>query len=135
MKRQRFTAHLELGHKGSAVIVPFDPAAVWDVPAARLPHPRYRTGHLVKGTLNRVAFDGFIGHRWGRFFILVEDDVQRAAGISPGDLVDVDIRPVTPPVDTRLASSPPGPRGRAAPGRATARTPSTGARRRGRKAR
>ena len=92
-----FTAKLELGHKGCAVIVPFDPGVAWGTRPVRIPHPRYRTGHLVKGTIDGVAFDGFIGYRWGRFFILVDEDVRRAAGAEPGDEVDVVIEPHAPP--------------------------------------
>jgi hypothetical protein len=102
MKRRRFETELELGHKGvSAIIVPFDPGDIWGTRAVSIPHPRYRTGHLVKGAINGIAFEGWIGFRWGRFFIIVDEELQRAAGASPGDMVKVAIEPRAPPRDTR----------------------------------
>jgi hypothetical protein len=36
-KMQKFEAMLDDGHKGAAVIVPFDPGGVWDVTPAECP--------------------------------------------------------------------------------------------------
>jgi hypothetical protein len=95
MKKQKFRAELLTGHKGAAVIVPFDPEKVWGAKPRQVASPAYgkRPGHLVKGTINGHAFEGWIGCRWGRFFILVDEEIQEAAGVSVGDTVDVAVEP------------------------------------------
>jgi hypothetical protein len=93
MKKQKFKAELLTGHKGAAVIVPFDPEEVWGAPPRQVVSKVYgkRPGHVVKGSLNGHPFEGWIGHRWGRFFILVDVELQEAAGLSVGDMVDVSV--------------------------------------------
>src|SRR5262245_64074301 len=88
---QRFRAEIELGHKGSAVIVPFDPEKVWGIAPVKV--LRQSMGHFVSGSMNGVAFEGFIGHRWGRFFVMVDDAMQKATGTKPGDSLDVVVSP------------------------------------------
>lgn len=62
MKKARFKAVLIEGHKGvTAVIVPFDPQAVWKLDPT--PLDARREGWLVKGTLNGAPFEGWIGKR------------------------------------------------------------------------
>src|SRR6185369_13465627 len=92
-RKQKFRTQLELGHKGSAVIVPPDLVEALGTSAVRTGHPRYRTGHLVKGKIGGQAFDGFIGMRWGRHFILVDEEMQERAGVAPGDEVEVVFEP------------------------------------------
>ena len=92
MKKQRFESELELGHKGSAVIVPFDPAELWKTTPEPVPAP-WKLGHLVKGSINKRRFEGWIGKRWGRFFIIIDEELQTSAGIAPGDTVQVEIEP------------------------------------------
>src|SRR5438874_1185874 len=85
MKRARFTGELVEGHRGvRAVIVPFDPEEVWRVKPHRLAGRRH--GWLVKGKLNGKAFDGYIGERWGNFFITVTEG-------EAGDPVAVELQP------------------------------------------
>ncbi len=95
LERRRFEAMLESGHKGAALIVPFDPGEVWRSKPVTVSSPVYgkRPGHLVTGTLNRRPFEGWIGHRWGRFFILVDETLRRSVGISIGDRVEVVVEP------------------------------------------
>jgi hypothetical protein len=63
MSKARFDAELFEGHKGlTAVLVPFDPEDIWQLKPVKL-DPR-RDGWLVKGTVNRTRFDGYIGYRW-----------------------------------------------------------------------
>ena len=64
-KQQRFKAEILTGHKGDAVVVPFNPARVWDAKAAEVPRP-WRVGYLVLGTLNGCPFEGWIGGRLRR---------------------------------------------------------------------
>jgi predicted DNA-binding protein (MmcQ/YjbR family) len=94
-KRRRFESVLESGHKGAAVIVPFDPREVWGREPVEIATPVYAKalGHPVRGTIAGVPFEGWIGRRWGRFFILVDEDLRRRAGISPGDRVPVSVAP------------------------------------------
>jgi|HubBroStandDraft_5_1064220.scaffolds.fasta_scaffold150360_1 hypothetical protein len=92
MGPQRFTSELIEGHKGVVVvIVPFDPEDVWQQKPVRLAERRH--GWLVKGTVNRVAFDGYVGERWGRFFVMLEERLRKAAGVGVGDEVRVVLTP------------------------------------------
>jgi hypothetical protein len=94
MSRARFTTALIEGHKGvTVVIVPFDPEQVWSQKPVRL-DPR-RDGWLVKGTVNRVPFHGYIGHRWGRFFIIIDPELREAARVSVGDALCLAVEPTT----------------------------------------
>jgi len=94
-KRRRFESVLESGHKGAAVVVPFDPGQIWGREPVEIATPVYgkALGHPVRGTIAGVAFEGWIGRRWGRFFILVDEDLRRRAGISTGSPVTVSIAP------------------------------------------
>jgi Domain of unknown function (DUF1905) len=92
MKSRSFHAEILDGHKGAAVIVPFDPAAEWGSTPAAVPAP-WKLGHLVRGTLAGQRFDGWIGKRWGRHFLLVDEALQRQAGITIGDVVIVSLSP------------------------------------------
>jgi hypothetical protein len=91
MKAQRFNAEILEGHKGAAVIVPFDPAKVWATPPAPVPAP-WKTGHPVQGTMNGTPFEGWIGKRWGRFFILVDAALQKRMHARVGDVVAVAVQ-------------------------------------------
>jgi hypothetical protein len=90
----RFEAELVEGHKGvTVVIVPFDPEVQWHQKPVKL-DPR-RAGWLVKGTLQGVRFEGYIGERWGRRFVIVEPELRDAAGVSVGDELTVVLEPTT----------------------------------------
>jgi hypothetical protein len=94
MRSQRFTAELIEGHKGVVVvIVPFDPEAVWRRKPVRLAGRRH--GWPVKGTVNRAPFEGYVGERWGRFFVMIDEGLRRAAGARVGDEVSVVVAPST----------------------------------------
>jgi len=95
MKKQRFEAELVTGHKGAAVLVPFDPERVWGLPPGQVVSKVYgrRPGHLVQGTLNGRPFDGWIGNRRGKFFILVDEELREAARVRVGDIVKVEVAP------------------------------------------
>jgi hypothetical protein len=91
MQAQRFRTELEMGHKGCAVIVPFDPEKLWGAAPTKVLGESM--GHFVEGTMNGAPFQGWIGHRWGRFFILVDDALAKAAAAKPGDRIDVVVSP------------------------------------------
>jgi hypothetical protein len=94
MSKERFDAELFEGHKGvTAVIVPFDPEAVWSRKPVKL--DARRDGWLVRGTVNRVRFDGYIGYRWGRFFIMVDPELRAAAKVEVGDVLSFVVEPTT----------------------------------------
>ena len=95
-KGKRFQAEVIEGHKGVvAVIVPFDPEDVLGHKPVRLAGRRH--GWLIEGSVSRVAFAGYVGERWGRFFVMLDDGVRRAAGIEVGDTVSVVVRPSASP--------------------------------------
>ena len=88
----QFEAELIEGHKGvTVVIVPFDPEEGWSQKPVRLDSRRH--GWLITGTANRVRFDGYIGERWGRFFIIIDLKLRVAAGVSVGDTLKMNIEP------------------------------------------
>ena len=90
--KTEFVAELIEGHKGvTVVIVPFDPEEGWSQKPVRLDSRRH--GWLVTGTVNRMPFEGYIGERWGRFFIVIEPDLRKAAGVSVGDQLKMIVRP------------------------------------------
>jgi hypothetical protein len=94
MSKERFEAELFTGHKGvTAVIVPFDPGDVWQLKPVKL-DPR-RDGWLVKGTVNRTRFDGYIGYRWGRYFIIIDPELRSAAKVAVGDTLSLVIEPTS----------------------------------------
>jgi hypothetical protein len=95
-RKAKFTAELFEGHGGvHAVLVPFDPEAVWDVTA--VPLDDRREGWLVKGTVNGAPFHGWIGYRWKRHFVILDAALRRAAKAKVGDTVSVVIEPTTSP--------------------------------------
>jgi hypothetical protein len=88
----KFETQLVEGHKGVTVaIVPFDPEVLFGQPPVRL-DPR-RDGWLITGTANGKKFDGYIGNRWGNFFIIVDADLRAAAKLSVGDPIFFAIAP------------------------------------------
>ena len=94
MSKTLFEAELIQGHKGvTVVIVPFDPEQEWSRKPVRL-DPR-RDGWLISGTANGVKFDGYIGQRWGRFFIIIDSELRETAGVSVGDRMIMSVQPTT----------------------------------------
>ena len=94
MSKVGFTAELVEGHKGvTVVIVPFDPREVWGVEPVAL--DERREGWLVSGTVNGAKLDGWIGFRWGRYFIMIDPALRGVAKASVGDTLDVVVRPTT----------------------------------------
>ncbi|HXD33261.1 MAG TPA: DUF1905 domain-containing protein [Pyrinomonadaceae bacterium] len=90
MKLTKFKAEILPGHKGDAVEVPFNPMEAWGMQ----PRPiwRGRKGYPVSGTLNRVPFEeSFIVPRSKKFFLIIDKDMQRAAGVNAGDSVSVSV--------------------------------------------
>jgi hypothetical protein len=90
--KERFEAELIEGHKGvTVVIVPFDPEKKWSCKPVRLDSRRH--GWLIAGVASGVRFDGYVGERWGRFFIIIECTVREAAEVSVGDRLTMVVEP------------------------------------------
>lgn len=89
MKKKKFKAELQGGHKDNAVEVPFDPAETWGI--AAVPLWRGRRGHPVQATLNGVSFETFIVPRQQTFFMLVDKDIKKQAGVAAGDVVELTV--------------------------------------------
>jgi hypothetical protein len=86
MPIKTFKAELIEGHKGVvAVLVPFNPEELWKQKPVKLAGRRH--GWLVKGSIDGEPFDGYIGLRWDRFFIMVDTRLK------PGAMVTVKLQP------------------------------------------
>jgi hypothetical protein len=96
MRKRSFKAAVPMGHKGPAIVYPFDPAEVLG------PRPR----QFVRGTLNGAAFEGEIGCRRRVHYTCVPADLLAAAKVTPGDVADVTIEPREPSPE-ELAERPP----------------------------
>ena len=77
----------------TVVIVPFDPEARWSCKPTRLAGRRH--GWPVSAELNGVAFDGYIGERWDRFFVIIDHALGDAAHAAVGRTVSIVIWPAT----------------------------------------
>lgn len=82
-KAVRLKLTLHEGHKGVALVFPFDPGTKWGK----------RARHFVEGTLNGVRFNGEIGFRRRVFYTLLDDELMAAAGLAAGDEADVTVAP------------------------------------------
>jgi hypothetical protein len=93
VKRKKFKAELLSGHKENAVEVPFDPSDEWKI------HPqalwRGRRGHQVHAKINGVSFESSIVPRQKKFYLLIDAESAAAAGVAEGDLVGVELRPLS----------------------------------------
>lgn len=79
MPVKTFKAEVIEGHKGVvAVLVPFNPEELWKQKPVRLAGRRH--GWLVKGKIAEHPFDGYIGLRWDRFFVMVDADLKAKVG-------------------------------------------------------
>ena len=93
-KMAKFKAEILMGHKGAAVIVPFDPEEVWGLAPKKVSDiPGGKQGFLVRGTLAGTKFEGWIGTRWGRRFVLTDEELLAKAGVKVGDVVELVLEP------------------------------------------
>ncbi len=93
MKTLRFEAEIFMGHKNVvALIVPFSPERVWGTKpvgvAANFSKSKV-PAHLVAGTIDGTPFEGWIGKRRGRYFMVVDQALRARAGVAVGDVVEV----------------------------------------------
>jgi hypothetical protein len=57
-----------------------------------------RIGHGVdRGVtgMGKARFEGYIGYRWGRFFIIIEPALRSAAKVAVGDTLNMVVEPTT----------------------------------------
>jgi len=88
----QFEAELIEGHKAvTVVLVPFNPEESWSRKPVRLAGRRH--GWLITGTANGVKFDGYIGERWNRFFIIIDGGLRDAARVKIGDKLRLTVVP------------------------------------------
>jgi hypothetical protein len=94
MDETRFEAERVEGHKGvTVVIVPFDPEAQWSRKPVRLAGRRH--GWPVSASINGVPFDGYVGERWGRFFVIIDHELHDIAHVSIGQKVSIVVTPAS----------------------------------------
>ena len=94
MEPTRFEAELIEGHKGvTVVIVPFDPETRWSSKPTRLAGRCH--GWPVSAEINGVPFDGYVGERWDRFFLIIDHALGDAAHAAVGQTVSIVISPAT----------------------------------------
>jgi hypothetical protein len=96
-KGVRFAAELYQGHDATcAVHVPFDPREVWDAPPAEIVIGRKKTprkAHLVKGTVNGIAFESAIWLYFRNFVMIIDPEVRKRAKAKPGDMLEIVVEP------------------------------------------
>jgi hypothetical protein len=94
MNKVQFEAELIEGHKKvTVVLVPFDPEEKWSLKPVRLEGRRH--GWLIVGSANGVGFDGYIGERWNRFFIIIDSSLREAADVVVGDTLKMSVEPTS----------------------------------------
>ena len=91
MKKKKFKAEVLSGHKEDAVEVPFDPAKEWGIPAG--PLWRGRRGHFVNARVNGFAFESAIVSRQKKFYLLIDAQAKKSAGVSEQAMVQVAVEP------------------------------------------
>ena len=82
-----------MGHKGPAIVWPFDPKTVFGK----------RLRHFVAGTINDKAFSGEIGFRRRVHYTLLDDELMKAAGVTPDDIVRLVVK-AREPTEADLAT-------------------------------
>jgi len=87
-----FTAELYAGHSDCAVIVPFDPAALWKTKPRRIGYRKYE-GHAVRGRIAGQPFESWIWLYFHEWRMVIADEVLAAAGVAPGDSVKLAVEP------------------------------------------
>jgi len=78
---QTFTADVVSGQRAPSVVVPFDPERTWGL--APTPQPFFDgevPGWPVKGLFGGHRFQGAIGRRWGKHFLLLPEGTEATLG-------------------------------------------------------
>jgi len=98
--KKSFTGELLSGHKQDALEVPFDPAMEWNIQ----PQPlwRGRRGFPVQARIKGFKFDSSIVPRQRRFFLLIDPDVVKSAGLVRGRLIKITVEPAVDVARTKM---------------------------------
>ena len=94
MKLRKFKAEVLAGQNVRAVEVPFDPEIEWGVPPQKLGQDKQ--GHPVIARIKGIFFASNIVPKQEKFYLLIDADSERAAGIAAGDIVEVSVRRENP---------------------------------------
>jgi hypothetical protein len=120
---KKFTATIDVGHDDVHYVeVPFHPKDEWQLEPVKIPRPkdpRGGKGWLVSGTIEGVKFEGHIGHRYGRTYLILDETLRKLAGVSAGDNVTIAVKPLA--AATEATSKPARPKVRRAKTKASAR--------------
>ena len=95
MKSVRFKGIVLGGHKDNAVEFPHNPEELWGIPARPL-WPG-RRGHHVRVKLNDVTSDSCIVPRLKKYWLVIDGDLKKDAGVSEGDSISVVVEPLAAP--------------------------------------
>jgi len=89
--KKKFTGELLSGHKQDAIEVPFDPSSVWQIE----PQPlwRGRRGFRVTARIKDCTFESSIVPRQRNFYLLVDPEVVKSAGLVVGESFQVAVEP------------------------------------------
>jgi hypothetical protein len=61
---------------------------------ATLPEPLLPSKSAIcRESANGVGFDGYIGERWNRFFIIIDSSLRDAANVVVGDTLKMSVEP------------------------------------------
>lgn len=90
-KKKKFKAEVLSGHKEDAVEVPVDPDKEWGIAAK--PLWRERRGHLVNATVNGFSFESSIVPRQKKFYLPIDAEAKKSAGVSAGAVAQVALEP------------------------------------------
>jgi hypothetical protein len=91
VKKRTFKAEGLTGHKENAVEVPFDPVKEWGILSK--PLWRGRRGHSVSAIINGYSFETAIVPRQKKFYLLIDAEAGKAAGVLAGTVVRVEVKP------------------------------------------
>jgi hypothetical protein len=95
---KRFTAELYEGHSDCAVLVPFDPVAIWNTTPRRIGYQKHM-GHAVagkvaaSGTAKAEPFESWIWFYARQWRMVIDDDVLAKIKAEPGQRVKLAVRP------------------------------------------
>jgi hypothetical protein len=99
--KKKFKAQVPSGHKEDAVEVPFDPAKEWGIP----PEPLWPGRRAISSMPQSMAlpFESSSVPRPQKFYLLIDAEAEKAAGVSEGvgckslwNLVSGDVLDYTP---------------------------------------
>ena len=89
------------GHKGPAVLVPFDPAERWGIEETALGPGR--RGFRVRASIKKIPFDSAIVSRLRRNYLTIDKSIVAEAGCVAGKDVEIFVEPMRGPVAAKVS--------------------------------